>query len=65
MLILEAKVRKGVKPLVTIDERASVSEIADAAQDLLLTIYKSLNKLDQNKGLMFLLILGQKLQEYE
>lgn len=65
MLILEAKVRKGVKPLVTIDEHASVSEIADAAQDLLLTIFESLNKLDQDKGLLFLLTLGQKLQEYE
>ena len=65
MLILEAKVRKGVKPLVTIDERASVSEISDAAQDLLIAIFDTLNKRDINQGIQFLLDFGTKLQNYK
>lgn len=62
MLILEAKVRKGVKPLVTIDEHASESEIAEATLNLIHAIFNRLEKQEENAGLFYLVGLAGKLQ---
>lgn len=39
MLILEAKVRKGVKPVLTIDDRASGAMVGEAVGELLEEVY--------------------------
>lgn len=44
MLILEAKVREGVKPVVTIDSRATVGKVAEAVLSMLEVVYDQLEK---------------------
>ena len=44
MLILEAKVRAGLKPVVFLDERASVEEVVGALVNLFQTVYDMIER---------------------
>ena len=61
-MILEAKVRDGCKPVVTLDEHAKTSEVVDATLNLIHAIFDRLEKQEENSGLFYLVGLAAKLQ---
>lgn len=65
MLILEGKVRTGLRPLVTVDDRASVDDVAAATIALLHEIYNQLEKRNDHSGIFYLLRLGHALQSID
>ena len=62
MLILEAKVRKGLKPVVTLDKRATIAETAEATIDLIHAIFNQIENRNENMGFLYLVHLASSLQ---
>ena len=60
MLILEAKVRDGCKPVLTLDERANVEEIATAMINLYNAVFDRLTKRGGDEAFEFLNLTMQQ-----